>query len=70
MTISQRIFALIAAAMACLAILTGVGYVETGKVYEKANYGNENTVPSVETLNRAVTGYNQVRVQVLYHILS
>ncbi|SDH39195.1 methyl-accepting chemotaxis protein [Propionivibrio dicarboxylicus] len=70
MTLSQRILALIAAAMVCLAVLTGVGYVLTSKVYEKANYGNENTVPSVETLHRAIAGFSQIRVQVLYHILS
>ena len=70
MTISQRIITLIVAAMVCLALLTGVGYVETAKVYDKANYGNENIIPSVETLNRAINGFNQVRVQMLYHILS
>jgi len=70
MTIAQRVIALIAAALLGLAVLTGNSYIQLDKVYGKANYGNENTVPSIETLHRASTAYYQIRTLSLYHILS
>ena len=70
MSISQRIIFLIAVAMACLAVLVGVGHVQMSRVYDQANYGNEHIVPTMETLHRAVTSFDQIRVLMLYHILS
>ncbi len=70
MTIAQRVIALIAAALICLIALTGVSYFQMNKVYVQANYGNENTVPSIEELHRATNSFFQARTQVLYHILS
>lgn len=70
MTIAQRLIALIASALLCLFILTGVSYLQMNKVYSEANYGNENALPSVETLHRATIGFNQARTLALYHILS
>lgn len=70
MTIAQRVIALIAAALLGLAALTGISYVQLNKVYKEANYANENTVPSIETLHNASIAYYQIRTQTLYHILS
>ena len=70
MTIAQRVIALIAAALLGLAALTGISYVQLNEVYSKANYGNENTVPSIESLHRASTAYYQIRTLTLYHVLS
>ena len=70
MTIAQRVIALIAAAILGLAVLSGISYVQLDKVYGKANYGNENTVPSIETLHRASIAYYQIRTVTLYHVLS
>ena len=70
MTIAQRVIALIAAALICLIALTGVSYFQMNKVYVQANYGNENTVPSIEELHRATNSFFQARTQVLYHVLS
>ena len=70
MTIAQRVITLIAAALLGLAVLSGISYIQLDKVYGKANYGNENTVPSIEALHRASTAYYQIRTLSLYHILS
>ena len=70
MTIKQRLITLIAASLLCLVVLSGINYTQTNKVYQQANYGNENTVPSIQTLNRASTTFYQARIQLLYHILA
>jgi len=70
MTVAQRVVALIAAALLCLIALTGVNYFQMNKVYSEANYGNENIVPSIETLHRATNHFARVRTQTLYHILT
>ena len=41
MTIAQRLIALIATSVACLALLAGTSYLQTGKVFEAANYAKE-----------------------------
>lgn len=70
MTIAQRLIALIVAALVCLLLLTGVSYVQMNTVYSKANYGNENAIPSIETLHRVTVSFSEARTLVLYHILS
>ncbi|WP_153110005.1 methyl-accepting chemotaxis protein [Propionivibrio limicola] len=70
MTIAQRLIALIVASITALVLLSGVSYFQTDKVYRQANYGNENTVPSIETLHSASLAFYQIRTLVLYHILT
>lgn len=40
------------------------------KVYGAANYGNEKTVPSLLTLNRAIISYFQIQTQTLSHAVT
>ena len=70
MTIAQRLIALVATALLCLALLTGVSYMQTVKVYDQANYGNENAVPSIQLIHRAALSFAQARTLALYHVLS
>ena len=70
MTIAQRLIALIVTALVCLLILTGVSQVQMNTVFNKANFGNEKAIPSIEVLQRATVGFYQVRTLTLYHILS
>lgn len=67
MTIAQRVIALIVAALACLLLLAGIAYYQMNKVYGAANYGNEKTVPSLLTLNKAIISYFQIQTQTLSH---
>ncbi len=70
MTVAQRLMALIFAAIACLLLLAGIAYYQMNKVYGAANYGNENTVPSLLTLNRAIISYFQIQTQTLSHAVT
>ena len=67
MTIAQRMVALIVASIACLVVLSGVGYFQMNKVYGQANYGNETTVPNVEALNRIIISSLQIQNRLLAH---
>ena len=67
MTIAQRMVALIVASVACLIVLSGVGYFQMNKVYGQANYGNETTVPNVEALNRIIISSLQIQNRLLAH---
>jgi len=70
MTIAQRLIALIATSVACLALLAGTSYLQTGKVFKAANYANEKTVPSLEAINRTIIAYLQARTRIMYHIVT
>ena len=70
MTIAQRLIALIATSVACLALLAGTSYLQTGKVFTAANYANEKTVPSLEAINGTIISYLQVRARILYHVVT
>ena len=70
MTIAQRLIALISASIACLLLLSGIAYYQMNKVYGAANYANENTVPSLLTLNQAIISYFQIQTQTLSHAVT
>lgn len=70
MTIAQRLIALIATSVACLALLAGTSYLQTGKVFKAANYANEKTVPSLEAINKTIIAYLQARTRIMYHIVT
>ena len=70
MTIAQRLYSLIFAALLGLVSLGVVSLFQMGKVYEAANFANENVVPSLVLLNDAARAFSQERVRVYRHVLS
>ncbi len=64
MTIAQRLYLLIGAAVLGLVSLTGLGMFELNKVYVATNYANENTIPSLLVIDDAATSLAHMRVQV------
>jgi len=70
MTIAKRLYLLIFAAMLGLVVLGGLGLYQMGRLYQAANYGNENTVPSLTVLEKATKALSQERVRVYRHVLS
>ena len=70
MTIAQRLTALIATALTGLILLAGVNYVQSDKVFKAANYANENTVPSLEAINKTISAFLQIRIRVMYHLVA
>jgi methyl-accepting chemotaxis protein len=69
-SISKRLLILMAAAVAAMLIITVIAIVEMGRVYEKANFGNENVVPSILALDKALLSFGQMRVRTYRHILT
>lgn len=70
MTIKQRLLLLVGAAILSLLALTAINYQQMNKVYDAANYGNVNVVPSVEALNTIAVEFGRARVRVFWHILA
>ena len=70
MTISKRLLILMSAAVAALVVVTFLSLFEMGKVYKAANFGNENVVPSVILLDKALLEFSHVRVRTYRHVLN
>ncbi len=69
MTIAQRLQLLLGAAIVSLLLLAGINYYQMNLVYEEANYGNVNVVPSIHTLDTAVRDFGRLRVRLYRHVL-
>jgi methyl-accepting chemotaxis protein len=70
MTVAQRLYLLIISSAIGLISLASVGYYQIDKVYEAANFGNVNTVPSLIVLGRTMKSFSQVRVRLYRHVLN
>jgi methyl-accepting chemotaxis protein len=69
-TISKRLLILMSAAIVALVVVTALSLIEMGKVYKAANFGNENVVPSVILLDKALLEFSHVRVRTYRHVLN
>jgi methyl-accepting chemotaxis protein len=69
MTIAQRMYLQIFAAVVGLASLAGLGIVQMDKVYTAANYANINTVPSLLVLDGAARPFSRIRAQTWQYML-
>lgn len=70
MTIAKRLYLLILGTMLGLLALGCLGVVQMGKVYDAANYGNENTVPSLVVLHNAGIAFTRERLLIYRHALN
>ncbi|MCK9396367.1 MAG: methyl-accepting chemotaxis protein [Methylobacter sp.] len=70
MTIVKKMILLIASAVAGLAALAWIGQDSMDSVYEKANYGNINVVPSIQILDEAAVSLGRLRVRAYRHVLN
>ena len=70
MTIKQRLLLLVGAALISLAALSAINYNQMSKVYDAANWGNVNVVPSMEALNNIALDFGRLRVRTFRHILA
>jgi len=69
MTISKRLLILMLASLIALLFVTGLNMVQTDRVYEKANFGNVNVVPSILMLDQASVEFGRMRIRTYRHIL-
>jgi len=70
LTVAQKMSLLAGSALLGIALLTGLGQQQMGKVYDSASYCTVNTMPSVTTLNTALTQFSHVRIRVYRHVLN
>ena len=70
MTVTKKFSLLIFSALLGILALAGVGYTQMDRVFEAANYANINTVPSILTLDKAVTPFAGMRIQVWQYIAT
>lgn len=70
MSIAQRLILLLVTSIAALVILTVVSLVQTSKVYDAANYSNDNIVPSVLVLDKTLFEFAHIRVRLYRHVLN
>jgi methyl-accepting chemotaxis protein len=69
MTIAQRMYLQIFAAVVGLASLAGFGIVQMDKVYTAADYANINTVPSLLVLDEAARPFSRICAQTWQYML-
>ncbi len=70
MTISKKMILLVMSALLGILLLSGVSYQQMNQVYTVANFGNENSVPAIVSLNKLRNTVN-IQIQHVYsHILT
>lgn len=62
MTIAKKLYLLVAAVIAGLAVLTGISMLQIDKVNTAAGYANVNTVPSLLTIDDARSAASSIRL--------
>jgi methyl-accepting chemotaxis protein len=70
LTVAKKLSLLGGSALLGVALLTGVGQLQMNKVYEAANYGNTNVIPSLIVLKNAMKSFSQIRVRIYRHVLN
>ena len=70
MTVAQRLYLLMGAAISGLVLIAGLGMYQMSNIFEAANYSNVNTVPSLLTLDSAITEFGRLRVRTYRHVLN
>ncbi|QWV95353.1 MCP four helix bundle domain-containing protein [Geomonas oryzisoli] len=70
MSISKRLFLLLFVSVFAMVGLTVFNEFQSERVYNAANYGNINSVPSITVLNRASIAMRDVQSDTLIHILN
>ena len=70
MTVAQRLYLLVFAAIAGLVAVSALTLYQMGKVYDAANFANVNSVPALVDLDRALVAFEEMRLYTARHILS
>lgn len=70
MTVTKKMIFLVLSAAFGIILLAILGLTQMNRVYQSANYGNINTVPSVLTLDQAFSPMAAMRTQLWQHIAA
>ena len=69
MTVTKKMALLVLAALLGIGALAWIAQSQVETVYRRANFANENTVPSIRDIDRAFTAVASVRTQLWRHIV-
>lgn len=70
MTISQKLYGIITLSIVALISLALLGQYQMSNIFKMANYGNENTVPSLKTISSANDGIMGTVMLLERHVLN
>ncbi|MGE5467577.1 MAG: MCP four helix bundle domain-containing protein, partial [Ignavibacteria bacterium] len=70
MSVTKKMLLLVLSALLGIALLAGVALTQMGRVFEAANYGNVNVVPSLVLLDDLRANFNRVRININRHVLN
>ena len=70
LTVAKKMLLLTLAALLGIVILTWFSMMQMDTVYKKANYANENTVPSLVVLDELRKNYLRTRLQMNRHVMN
>ncbi len=70
MTVIKKMLLLVLSALLGILVLAGTGQYEIDKVFQAANYGNDNTVPSLKALGEVNDSRSDYVVGIYRHVLS
>ena len=70
MTVVKKMLLLVLSALLGILLLAGVGQYEIDQVFDAANYGNDNTVPSLKALGEINDSRSDYVTAIYRHVLS
>ena len=70
MTVIKKMLLLVLSALLGILVLAGTGQYEIDQVFQAANYGNDNTVPSLKALGDVNDSRSDYVVSIYRHVLS
>jgi len=70
LTIVKKMILLTGSALLGILLLVGLGQLQMNKVFDAANYGNVNSVPSILIMNRLGQNFNDYQLATATHILN
>lgn len=69
-TVANKMLLLVTAAILGLLGLAWIGYSSLSTVFEKTNFANVNSIPSIMILNDANDSFGKLRVRIYRHVLN
>jgi methyl-accepting chemotaxis protein len=70
LTVAKKMILLVSSALLGIALLAGLSYQQMNKVFDAANYGNVNSVPSLRVLSTALEEFGRIRVRAYRHAMN
>lgn len=70
LTVAKKMILLAGSALLGIVLLATLSQQQMEKVYNTANYGNENTVPSINELEKIIRFFARARVRAYSHVLT